>query len=526
MIHRRKDKEEMKNPIIWSDFPDPDVIRVEDTYYMISTTMHVMPGGVLLRSYDLMHWEIASYIYDRLDSTDGQRLQTENGIYGKGMWAATLRYHDGEFFVIFVCNDTQKTYLYRSRDINGPWKKSFIEGFFHDCSLLFDDDGRKYLAYGNREIHITELNDEMTGPKEGGLDRIALVDGPEYSLGYEGTHIYKLFGKYYMTFIHWPKGGRRQQAFYCADSLDGEFVGKNVLDDDMGYHNSGVAQGAIVDTPDGDWYAILFQDHGAVGRIPVLVPVHWENDFPVFGIDGKIPLEIHVPSTRPDYVYEPLNISDSLAYEPDENGKIVLHHAWQWNHEPKETDYSFTERSGWYRIKTSDIRPNMIKAVNSLTQRTVGPRSSATITVDGTSMKNGDFAGIGVLGSLYCMSALTRESDGYYLVALKANPERPQPWGSPKYIDNLPGVVTEKIKIEDPIVNLRIFCDFEDNTDLATAWYEKDGQWIQFGEAVKMQFSLDHFMGYRFSVSMFSTEECGGHADFKNFVFDAPDENN
>lgn len=100
------------NPITRLDYPDPDVIRVDNTYYMVSTTMHFMPGCEILRSYDLVNWEHASYVYDVLDSTPGQKIEGEENIYGQGMWAASLRYHKGIFYVCFVANDTGKTYIY------------------------------------------------------------------------------------------------------------------------------------------------------------------------------------------------------------------------------------------------------------------------------------------------------------------------------------------------------------------------------------------------------------------------------
>lgn len=326
-----------KNPIIWSDFPDPDMVRVEDTYYMISTTMHMMPGAVILRSYDLANWEIASYLYDTLEDNPAHRLEDGKNIYGAGMWAASLKYHNGMFYVCFVANDTHKTYLFTSKSIDGPWEKREIEGFYHDSSLLFDDDGKVYIVYGNRDIYITELKEDLSGPKPGGLNKKIITDTDNVSLGYEGAHFYKINGKYYIFFIHWLAYGshRRVEACYVSDSPGGEYRGKNVLDDDMGYHNAGVAQGGIVDTPDGDWYAIFFQDHGAVGRIPVLVPVSWKDDFPVFGENGKVPIEISVKSTRPDYKYAPLFESDDFYYQPDANGKISLKKVWQWNHNPK-----------------------------------------------------------------------------------------------------------------------------------------------------------------------------------------------
>lgn len=318
------------NPIIWADYPDVDVIRVEDTYYMVSTTMHFMPGCVILSSYDLINWEVATHVYDALDDTPDQKLEGEKQIYGKGMWAASLRYHNGKFYVCFVANDTHKTYLFTADDINGPWISQEIEGFYHDCSLLFDDDGRTYIVYGNTDIYLTELKEDLSGPKPNGINRIIVKDTEPHYLGYEGSHIYKINGKYYIFFIHMLKGGhgRRTEECYVADSLEGEFIGREVFDDDMGYHNSGVAQGGIVDTPEGKWYSMLFQDHGAVGRIPVIVPLHWKNDFPVF--DEKAPEYIEIQSTGPGYEYKPLVGNDDFIYEPDENGKIHLKNSCKW----------------------------------------------------------------------------------------------------------------------------------------------------------------------------------------------------
>ena len=267
-----------KNPITGLDYPDPDVIRVDDTYYMVSTTMHFVPGCEILRSYDLVHWEHLSYVYERLDSTEEQRLVGEKNCYGKGMWAASLRYHKGMYYICFVANDTGKTYLYTADNIEGPWEKRIIEGFYHDCSLLFEDD-HVYIVSGNRNIRLQELKKDLSGPKEGGLDRILVSDSRNPGLGFEGSHFYKIDGMYYLFLIHsLPDRWMRTQACYVSDSLTGEFKGGDVLCDTMGYCGQGVAQGGIVDTPDHKWYAVLFQDRGAVGRIPVLVPVKWEKN--------------------------------------------------------------------------------------------------------------------------------------------------------------------------------------------------------------------------------------------------------
>lgn len=505
------------NPIIYSDYPDADVIRVDDTYYMISTTMHFMPGGVILRSYDLIHWEIASYVYDTLDETAGQRLADGKGIYGKGMWAASIRYHKGQFYVCFVANDTGKTYLYTAKDVEGPWKKSYIEGFFHDNSLLFDDDGRVYIAYGNREIYITELNEDLTAPKEGGLHRMALKDTGNVILGYEGAHFYKINGKYYLFFIHWPKDGLRTEACFCADSLLGEFRGGDVLSSDLDERRSGVAQGGIVDTPEGDWYAMLFQDHGAVGRIPVLVPVTWQNDFPVFGVDGKAPKEVRVNTEKADYVYTPLWCSDDFVYTPDENGKVCLKKPWQWNHTPDAALWSVTEKPGTLRIRSGKLSANVCQAVNTLTQRTVGEHCAAEVTLDGSGLQDGDFAGLCALQGDYGLIALTKEDGKYFLAVMeKKKTERPAGMGS---FDTEPGEIVARIPVNTSKVTLRVECDFSKGKDTAEFFWKKEDGYGKLGDTKQLYFKLDHFVGCRFGLFLFSTAKVGGVADFSNFEY-------
>ena len=158
---------EGRNPLTGMDYPDPDVIRVGDTYYMISTTMHFFPGAGILRSHDLIHWEICSYIYDTLEHTPGEILEDEQTVYGHGMWAASLRYHAGRFYAAFIAHEWPKTFLFTAENIEGPWTKQYIEGIYHDCSLLFDDDGRVYIVYGNRDIRLTELKEDLSFFRDG-----------------------------------------------------------------------------------------------------------------------------------------------------------------------------------------------------------------------------------------------------------------------------------------------------------------------------------------------------------------------
>ena len=521
------------NPLTRLDYPDVDVIRVDDTYYMVSTTMYFMPGGEILRSYDLVHWEHAAYVYDMLDGTPGQRLEGEQDIYGKGMWAASLRYHKGTFYVCFVANDTGKTYLYTSERIRGPWKKSTIEGFYHDCSLLFDEDDRVYIAYGNKHIRIVELKSDLTGPKEGRLNRIAVSDEGHPGLGYEGTHFYKINGRYYMFFIHSLRSEwKRVEACFVADSPEGEFVGGDVLNDDMGYCNQGVAQGGIVDTPSGDWYALLFQDRGAVGRIPVLLPVSWENDYPVFGVGAQVPPQFEVTDSRPGYAYKPLVQSDDFksgyVYEGglQEEGRVSdtagfdsfgFRDCWQFNHEP---DLSLVKRDmeqGTVRITTDKVCKNVVRAKNTLTQRMLFPGCGGEVTVDGSLLKEGDYAGLCALQSCYGMVALTKR-DGQLYVEMRNRPaDNDSPMGMPADVEE--GILQESVPVCEPVVRFRVEADFDRMKDEAKFFYDCGKGWTPIGVTRKLYFKLDHFTGCRFGLFVFSTKETGGSGSFSNFVY-------
>ncbi|MBN2222299.1 MAG: family 43 glycosylhydrolase, partial [Vallitaleaceae bacterium] len=373
------------NPIMKADFPDPDVIRVGDTYYMISTTMHFMPGGAILQSFDLINWEIISYVYEQLEDDPAHSLEHGQSIYGQGMWAASLRFYKNTYYVLFSANETKHSYLFQSKDIRGPWIRKDLHEFYHDPSLLFDEDEKVYVVYGNTEIWIQELEKDSFLPKKGGLFRQIIKDMGNIGLGYEGSHMYKIHGNYYVFLIHWRTDGtrRRTQACYVSTSLEGEFTGKEVLDDDMQYHNQGIAQGGIVDTPQGDWYAILFQDRGAVGRIPILLPLQWHKNFPVFGIDEKVPMVLKTVSTRPNHQYEPLCASDDFRDQGKEGQATQLKKVWQWNHNPNKEAWKLNPEKGILYLKTVKTSINILQASNCLTQRLLFPKCVVEVNIDG-----------------------------------------------------------------------------------------------------------------------------------------------
>ena len=493
--------------IIPADFPDPDVIRVDDTYYMVSTTMHFMPGCVILRSHNLVDWEHAAYVYDELEHTEQETLSDNKGAYGKEMWAASIRYHNGRFYVSFVANDTHKTYLFTADKIEGPWKRSEIKGFYHDMSLLFDDDGRVYCTSGNMDIRLTELERDLSGPKKDGTDKIIIQDNPDdVILGYEGSHFYKINEKYYVFLIHIPKGKMRTEACYVADNILGPYRGGDVLCSDLAGWNSGTAQGGIVQSPDGSWHSIVFQDHGALGRIPVLVPVRFEDGFPVFGKDRIAPEEVEVQDLLPGYKYAPLYSND------------FTNPTWQWNHIPDKSLVSV--QASTFSIKTGKTCINPVQAANILTQRTYGEHCSGTVQIDASGINEGDVAGLCALEGEYGFIGITKQNGKYILIVAEHKIPYSQ-WTMGVYDDQKPDILAQK-ETDSPRLTLKATFNLEHENESVQFAYsdfnmDKTKGATDFGPPIKLRYTLDQFVGVRFALFHYSQRTPGGTSTFKNF---------
>jgi len=255
----------VQNPVIWADVPDPDVIRVGSTYYMSSTTMHFNPGVPIMKSTDLVNWQIVNYAYSTLESGDRQNLVNGQNEYGNGSWASSLRYKNGRYYVVFVSNTSGRTYIYQTTNIEtGPWTRSVLGSLYHDPSLLLDDDGRVYLTYGSGDIRIIELTSDATAINPSGLNKILIPNAGAIAgsggLAAEGSHFQKINGKYYVFLISWPSGSVRTQLVYRSDTVGGTYTGQVMLRNS----GTGIAQGGMIDTPSGQWYSLLFRDSGSV----------------------------------------------------------------------------------------------------------------------------------------------------------------------------------------------------------------------------------------------------------------------
>jgi len=486
------------NPIIWADVPDMSMIRVEDTYYMSSTTMHMSPGVPIMKSKDLVNWELVNYACNTLGDADALTLNNGRNAYGRGSWASCIRYQNGTFYISTFSSTTGKTYIYSTKDIEkGPWKEISFSPSFHDHTIFFDDDGRVYLIYGNKKLTLVELSADLSGVKTDGINQVILENsstpsGNDSGLG-EGSQLFKVNGWYYLYNITWPKGGMRTVVLHRADKITGPWEGRVVFQD------KGVAQGGMVDTPDGRWFAYLFRDYGSVGRIPYIVPLKWEDGWPVIGVNGKVPDVLDLPAGK--------GLIPGIV-APDEferrKGEPALPLVWQWNHNPVNDLWSVTARKGFLRLTTGRIDTFFVQARNTLTQRTIGPECSGSTVIDVTSMKEGDFAGLALLQRKFGQVGVNFNNGTKSIVMINAQTGKP--------------VEIEKVPLIQKTVYLKAECNFRDLADVANFYYSLDGKsWIKIGSQLKMEYSMPHFMGYRFGLFNYSAKTYGGYVDFDWF---------
>ena len=301
-----------KVPMLKSDVPDVSVERVpasqndegRDTYYMVSTTMHLSPGAPIMKSYDLVNWETVSYAFDRHDISDAASLRNGSNSYGQGQWASSIRFHDGTFYVLINSLNLGGAFLYRTDDIeNGAWTKTAFGRGFHDPSLFFDDanGGTPYIFYGGGGSSAVRLNPTLTAVEKDFPDVIRRSDyadkpyiGNDGGI-FEGAQVSFIDGYYYVVMITWRSDGRQVVMFRSRELL-GRLAATPAPYESRGVLNSnGFAQGSLVpvsnDAGGDDWHGFFFRDSYPVGRIPALIPATWSNGWPTFGNNGVVPVD-------------------------------------------------------------------------------------------------------------------------------------------------------------------------------------------------------------------------------------------
>ncbi|MBS0030372.1 glycoside hydrolase family 43 protein [Chitinophaga sp. 22321] len=387
---------QFKNPLMWGDWPDPDIIRVGDKFYFISTSMHYVPGCPIAVSTDLVNWEMAGYAVSRYD--EDARYDMKGGdMYLSGSWAATIRYHDSTFYAGFCTPKMGKNKeghfsICTAKNINGPWTRTIFKEYLYDPGLFFDDNGKVYVAHGQQKLFITELNSDAKSVK---VPQREIYDNPHYPY-LEGSHMYKVNNKYYI--LGSTGGTQGREVCLRSDSIYGPYESKVVMQDDHTYPGNGLHQGGMVQLKDGSWWFIIMQDRGPIGRVPNLEPVTWVDGWPILGKNGIGAATYPKPVAG---VSSPITVPAST----DEFNAPTLGLQWQWNHNPDNSNWSLTARPGYLRLKAGKAA-TLYNAINTLTQRVEGPYSEGTAEIDISGMKDGDVAGLGVFQVPYAYLAV------------------------------------------------------------------------------------------------------------------------
>ncbi|MEZ7865911.1 MAG: glycoside hydrolase 43 family protein [Paludibacteraceae bacterium] len=488
-----------ENPIVFADVPDISIIRVGDTYYMSSTTMHMSPGVPVMKSKDLVNWEMVSYCYDTLDDVDALNLNNGKNAYGGGSWASCIRYVNNTFYVSTFAGTTGTTYIYSTKDIEkGPWEVKKFKPSYHDHTLFFDEDGKIYIIWSAGKLLIAEMKPDLSGVQPGTekvlIENASAPAGNNIMLPAEGSQLFKVNGKYYLFNITWPRNSMRTVVIHRADNITGPYEGRLALQD------LGVAQGGLIDTPDGNWFAYLFRDNGAVGRIPYLVPVKWEDGWPVLGENGKVPVSLNLPASNG--LIPGIVASDDFKRKKNDP-KLPL--AWQWNHNPDNSLWDVNGKKGYLRLTTGRIDNDILSAKNTLTQRTIGPTCVGETKINVSKMKEGDVAGLMLLQAKYGYAGVKFENGKKYVVMVNAGDDKPEE--------------VERILLKGKKVYFKATCDFTNMCDTADFLYSLDGKkWNKIGTPLRMRYTLPHFMGYRYGLFNFATKATGGYVDFDYFT--------
>jgi beta-xylosidase len=475
------------NPLIAADFPDPDVIFVNDTYYMVSTTMFIFPGVTILKSKDLVNWEYCSNAVPRFDFSPCYSLDNCHR-YSHGQWATSLKYNNGKFHLLFITLD-EGGFLCTSSNAEGPWEIKKLPKGFYDPGLFFDEDGKIYVAHGYSNIRITEVDQDLAP-----VSRDSLVFSGTIRKGLEGAHVYKIGGYYYLYCTYGGLDGI--QVALRSRNIYGPYEQRVVIQDTTQGINFGIHQGALIQTQVGEWWTILFVDSGPFGRFPSLQPVTWVDDWPMVGVNGKAVVTYKKPNVGKIFPKTTLPTSDEFNDQ-----KLGMQ--WGWNHNPDSTKWSLAQWPGYLRLTTAKVTSNLREARNTLTQRIVANRNqdiptNAVTKMDFIKMKDGDIAGLAVFQDPYAYIAVQKQNGVRMLVM----------------VNN--GRTVAMVPLSGEAVYLRATAS--NSTKKATFQYSLDNKTFkQLGDELTMNFNLKIFTGNKFCLFNYATQEAGGYVDFDWF---------
>jgi beta-xylosidase len=407
-----------KNPVIYADYSDPDVIRVGDDFYLIASSFAHFPGLPILHSKDLVNWKIINYA---VPSYPYESFNTPQ--HGNGIWAPSLRYHNGEFYIYFGDPD-RGIFMTKTKDPAGTWEPikliRKVTGWI-DCCPLWDDDGNAYIihAFANSRCGIKSIlavNKMNSAGTEIHDDGVIVFNGQQKHPTMEGPKFYKRNGYYY---IFAPAGGVKLgwQVVMRSKNVFGPYEDKIVLEQGSTTIN-GPHQGGWVQTQTGEDWFLHFQDRYAYGRIVHLQPMRWEYDWPVMGTDydgngiGEPMLTCKKPNVGATYSIE-------VPQTSDEFDSLSLGLQWQWQANPNPAWYSLNARNGWLRLHAQALpsdKSNLWDAPNLLMQKFPALKFSFTTKLEFHPDADEEKSGVIIFGSDYAYIALEKNGNAFRLV--------------------------------------------------------------------------------------------------------------
>jgi beta-xylosidase len=507
------------NPVLWEDHPDLDVFRVGDVFYYSSSTFAFSPGAPVLKSYDLVNWTPVSHSVPVLTFADKYNLPSAtNRAYVKGIWASTLRYRQSTDTFHWMGCVEGKTYIWGASGTkaganNGEvstWNwtsRGSIPTCYYDCGLLIDDDDTMYVAYGNTNIMVAQLNKDGTAE----VKKQQVYASTSGTI--EGSRMYKINGSYYI-FVTKPANA---EYVLKSSSPWGPYQQKVLVDSISGpLASAGYShQGGVVETKDGKWYYVAFMDAYPGGRIPVVAPM-------TFGTDGWPTITKVNNAWGKSY---PMPVSTTKTVPPptglDSFAGSALGPEWEFNHNP---DTSKVSLSGGLHLKTASVTNDLFSARNTLTHRILGPKSSGTFRLDISKMADGDRAGAVLFRDVAAYIGIHKEGGAAKLVMVN-NLNLNTDWTTKS--TGTVAATGPTIAATSTDLYLRVQADitpaFGTNTARqSTFWYSTDGKtFTQLGGSFGLSNTWQFFTGYRFGVFNFATKALGGEVGVKSFEMKA-----
>ncbi len=400
-----------KNPVLFADYSDPDVIRVDDDFYMVSSSFNCMPGIPVLHSKDLVNWTIIGHVYDQLPFE-----KFNLPAHGQGSWAPSIRYHKGMFYVYF-CTPQEGLFVATTKNPAGKWKLEHIVNvaLWEDPCPFWDDDGNAYLVRSKLRADVLYLH-KMSADGKKLLDNGTVIfDNVERQPIIEGPKFLKKDGYYYILA---PAGSvpTGWQTVLRSKNIYGPYEDKIVLHTGSTTIN-GPHQGGLVELKSDEWWFMHFQDRGAYGRIVHLQPVAWKDGWPVMGEDndgdgtGEPVMEWKKPNTGKTHPVRVPQASDEF----NEN-KLGLQ--WQWHANPKESWYSLSAQPGSMRlhaVKNMTQQGNLWFVPNLLLQKFSAPSFTATSKVTASLNLAGEKCGLVVMGEEWAYIGMLKTENGLEL---------------------------------------------------------------------------------------------------------------